>query len=84
LEETNKLIIIFPLNTVKIKECLFEIDELFINTEQKFEKVFNKMKEMLDKILDENNILKKEINELKEGKTKSFEGNNLFEKKLMI
>ena len=39
---------------------------------------------MLDKILDENNILKKEINELKEGKAKSFEGNNLFEKKLMI
>ena len=52
MEETNKLIIIFPLNTVKIKECLFEIDELFINTEQKFEKVFIKMKEMLDKILD--------------------------------
>ena len=42
------------------------------------------MKEMLDKILDENNILEKEINELKEGKAKSFEGNNLSEKKLMI
>lgn len=82
LEETNKLIIIFPLNTVKIKECIFEIDELFLKTEQKYEKVFNKLKEMLDKILDDNNLLKKEINELKEGKVKSFEGNNLFEKEI--
>ena len=66
LEETNLLIIIFPLNTVKIKECKFEINELTLSNEQRFETVFTKLKEIQDKFFEENNLLKKDVNELKE------------------
>ena len=66
MEETNLLIIIFPLNTIKIKECKFEINELVLSNEQRFETVFTKLKEIQDQFYEENNLLKKEVKELKE------------------
>ena len=66
IEETNILIIIFPLNTMKIKECKFEINELVLSNEQRFDTVFTKLKEIQDKFLEENNLLKNEVNKLTE------------------
>ena len=40
LEETNKLILRIPLPSIKIKEFLFEINEIAMSMEQKLEDVF--------------------------------------------
>ena len=82
LEETNKLLIIFPLNTIKIKECIFEINELALSTEQKYHNIFTQLKEIQNKFLEENNLLKKEINELKEKQEKSSKENNLLKNEI--
>ena len=82
LEETNKLLIIFPLNTIKIKECIFEINELALSTEQKYHNIFTQLKEIQNKFLEENNLLKKEINELKERQDKSSKENNLLKNEI--
>ena len=65
LEEKKKLIIIFPLNTLKIKECLFEINEIILSNNEKFEKITDKLKEIQDKFIAENNLLKEQINAIK-------------------
>lgn len=65
LEEPNKLIIIFPLNTLKVKECLFEINEISVNMNQKFDYIMLKLKEIQEKNELENNLLKNQIGELK-------------------
>ena len=39
LEETNKLILRIPLPSVKIKESLFELNEIMISVEQKLEDI---------------------------------------------
>ena len=82
LEETNKLLIIFPLNTLKIKECIFELRELTLSNKQQYESVLTNLKEIQDKFLDEYNLLKKEINKLKEKQDKSFEENNILKKEI--
>ena len=41
MEETNCLILSIPLKTVKIKECLFQIDEQILNANQKFEEFYS-------------------------------------------
>ena len=65
LEKTNSLIIIFPLNSLKIKDCIFELNEIILNNNDKLEKIMDKLKEMNDKFFEENNFLKNQINELK-------------------
>ena len=66
LEETNKLILIFPLNTIKIKECIFEINEIILSNNERFEKIMHTLKEMQDKFFEENNLLKNQIKEIKQ------------------
>ena len=41
LEEKNKLILIFPLNTIKIKECVFEINEILKSNNERFENIMD-------------------------------------------
>ena len=66
LTKQSSLLIIFPLNTFKIKECSFEINEIISENKDKFEKIMDKLKEMNDKFFEENTLLKNKINELKE------------------
>ena len=66
LEETNKLILIFPLNTIKIKECVFEINEIILSNNERFEKIMHTLKEMQEKFFEENNLLKNQIKEIKQ------------------
>ena len=90
LEETNKLILRIPLPSIKIKECLFELNEVAISVQEKFEDVFIQLNEMqiknseryksLDKqnkeITELNNNIIKLVNELKEQNGKLKEQNN--------
>jgi hypothetical protein len=66
LEKQSSLLIIFPLNTFKIKECFFELNEIILENKDKFEKIMDKLKEMNDKCFEENTLLKNQINQLKE------------------
>ena len=66
LEKENGLMIIFPLNTLKIKECIFELDEITLDNNAKFVFILNKLKEINDKFSSETNQLKKENEKLKE------------------
>ena len=52
LEETNKLILRIPLPSVKIKECLFELNEVIISIEQKFEDIFIMRSLLIDRIIE--------------------------------
>ena len=66
IEDTNKLILVFPLNTLKVKECLFEINEIPLNTDKKLDLIALKLKEIQENHIKENINLKNQINELKE------------------
>jgi len=66
LEKENGLMIIFPLNTLKIKECIFELNENTLDNNAKFDLIINKLKEINDKFSSETNQLKKENEKLKE------------------
>ena len=66
LEKENGLMIIFPLNTLKIKECIFELNEVTLDNNAKFDLILNKLKEINDKFSSETNQLKKENEKLKE------------------
>ena len=66
MEKQNSLLIIFPLNTFKIKECFFELNEIIVEKKDKFERIMDKLKEMNYKFFEENTLLKNQINELKE------------------
>ena len=68
LEEINYIILRIPLNTKKIKECLFQIDEIVSNTEQKFNELYstiNELKIQLENKDQQIKTLQKEINEIK-------------------
>ena len=68
LEESNFIILRIPLNTKKIKECLFQIDEIISNTEQKFNELYstiNELKIQLENKDQQIKTLQKEINEIK-------------------
>jgi hypothetical protein len=62
LEKENGLLIIFPLNTLKIKECIFELNEVILENDAKFDLIIKKLNE----INEETNQLKKENEKLKE------------------
>ena len=67
LEETNKIILRIPLPSIKIKECLFQINEEALNMEQNFAEVFIKLSQIQKTDLERYNSLKegnKEINQL--------------------
>ena len=67
LEEANYIILRIPLNTKKVKECLFRIDELVLNTEQKIIELYstiNELKKQLEKKDEQIKILQNEINEI--------------------
>ena len=66
LEEKNRLTLIFPLNAIKIKECVFEINEIFTSNNERIEKIMDKLKEIQDKFFEENNLLKIQIKEIKQ------------------
>ena len=68
MEETNYINLRIPLNTKKIKECLFKIDELTSNTDQKLTELYliiNELKTELKQKDEEIITLKNEINDLK-------------------
>ena len=75
LEKTSTLFLIFPINTLKIKECIFELDEVILENNDKFKFIMNKLKEINDKFFEETNLLKKENEKLKEKITK--QNNNI-------
>ena len=66
LEETNKLILRIPLPSVKIKECLFELNEVIISVEQKFEDIFIKLSDIQKDELERYNKIKEDNKEIKE------------------
>ena len=66
MEKTNSLLIIFPLNTLKIKECIFELNEVNLENEAQFKLIINKLKEITDKFSANINLLKKENEKLKD------------------
>lgn len=72
LEETNKIIIRIPLPSIKIKECLFELNEIEITTKQQFSEIFIKLNE----IQKENNEIKKESIEIKQLNNEIKDQNN--------
>jgi len=66
LEETNKLILRIPLPSVKIKECLFELNEVMISVEQKLEDIFIKFSDIQKDELERFNKYKEDNKEMKE------------------
>ena len=69
IEETNSLILGIPINTKKIKECLFQIDEKISDTKQKIDELYSYINTLLDKIKDlenKNQSLEKSLNEINE------------------
>ena len=66
IEKTNSLLIIFPINTLKIKECIFELNEVMLGNEAQFKLIINKLKEITDKFSANINLLKKENEKLKD------------------
>ena len=80
LERIDKLIIIFPLNMLKIKECQFEMNEIIPNKTK--ENIMAILKEMQDKFSEENNLLKKQINEIKEENKELKE--QIYKKEILI
>ena len=78
LEETNKIIIRVPLPSIKIKECLFEMNEIPISTQQQFAEVFIKLNE----IQKENSEIKNESKEIKQINNELKDQNNELKKKI--
>ena len=69
IEETNSLILGIPINTKKIKECLFQIDEKISDTKQKIHELYSYINTLLNKIKDlenKNQSLEKSLNEINE------------------
>ena len=66
LEEKNRLTLIFPINSIKIKECVFEINEIFTSNNERIDKIMDKLKEIQDKFFEENNLLKNQIKVIKQ------------------
>ena len=66
IEKTNSLLIIFPINTLKIKECIFVLNEVMLGNEAQFKLIINKLKEITDKFSADINLLKKENEKLNE------------------
>lgn len=69
IEETNSLILGIPINTKKIKECLFQIDEKISDTKQKIDELYSYINTLLDKIKElenKNQSLEKSLNEINE------------------
>ena len=66
LEETNKLILRIPLPSIKIKECLFELNEVAISVQEKFEDVFIQLNEMQIKNSERYKSLDKQNKEITE------------------
>ena len=69
IEETNSLILGIPINTKKIKECLFQIDEKISDTKQKIDELYSYINTLLNKIKDlenKNQSLEKSLNEINE------------------
>ena len=69
LEESNFIILRIPLNTKKIKECLFQIDEKISDTKQKIDELYSYINTLLNKIKDlenKNQSLEKSLNEINE------------------
>ena len=86
IEKTNLLILSIPLNTKKIKECIFEIDEVDVknvNTQINdlylhVNQILNDIKELKEKnkILEEKNTKLEEKNKILEEKNKKLEEKN--------
>ena len=69
IEETNSLILGIPINTKKIKESLFQIDEKISDTKQKIDELYSYINTLLNKIKDlenKNQSLEKSLNEINE------------------
>ena len=62
----NKLILRIPLPSVKIKECLFELNEVMISVEQKLEDIFIKFSDIQKDELERFNKYKEDNKEMKE------------------
>ena len=88
-EETNKIIISIPLPSIKIKECLFEMNEIEVSTEQQFGEVFEKLNEMqistsenYKTLKEQNNEIKKKCQEIEQLNNEIKEQNNNLKKNI--
>ena len=71
IEKMNNLILTIPLNTKKIKECSFEIDEVANNTNGQISELYT----IVNQLTNEVKTLKEKNKELEE-KNKKFEDRN--------
>ena len=79
IEKTNLLILNIPLNTKKIKECIFEIDEVDVkNVNTQINDLYSHVNQILNEIKD----LKEKNKILEEKNTKLEEKNKKLEEKV--
>ena len=69
LEEINYIILRIPLNTKKIKECLFQIYELVSNKDQKINELYSKINELKIQLENKDEQIKTLQNEIYEIKS---------------
>ena len=71
IEKSNLIILSIPLNTKKIKECIFEIDEIVENTFNQIKDLYSIINQLSNEIKDlklKNKILEEKNNKLEEKK----------------
>ena len=68
IEKPNSIILSIPLNTKKIKECIFQIDEIVENTNNQINELYSIINQLLSEIKD-----LKEKNKILEEKNKKLE-----------
>ena len=85
IEKKNSILLTFPLNTKKIKECNFEIDEIIPNINAQIKDIYsyiNTLIKKIDKLEEKNNALETK-NKILEKKNEVLEdNNNKLEKKI--
>lgn len=85
IEKKNSILLTFPLNTKKIKECNFEIDEIIPNINTQIKDIYsyiNSLIKKIDKLEEKNNALETK-NKILEKKNEVLEdNNNKLEKKI--
>ena len=83
IEKTNLLILSIPLNTKKIKECIFEIDEVDVkNVNTQINDLYSHVNQLLNEIKDlkeKDKILEEKYKILEEKNTKLEEKNTKLE-----
>ena len=85
IEKSNLIILSIPLNTKKIKECIFEIDEIVENADIKINNLYsiiNQLSKEIKDLKEKNNILEEKSYKLEEQNKILEEKNYKLEKKV--